>query len=336
MGMSAAMSFKPETCLQVGQAVKGRWNGRLYQIIRPLGAGANGKVYLVLENGRKRALKMSSDPTGIALEFRLLKQLQRQFQHTSANSVRGLPLGPFVSDLDDTTAENGQTVFFYAMEYIAGVPASRYAQEKGEEAVRRIVVQLLRFLRQLHDAGYAFGDLKAENVLVNPLTGRVCLVDFGGATRFGEGIRQYTEWYDRAYWHKGSRRADHGYDLFALAMLIVQLLAPDARDFAAGRQGWAKIKQRLAQKPSGRVWLPLLEKAWRGEFGSALEMYGAVMNWERKAEILRGTQHLRRQAGRFYRTMDRGLSRDWDWSHWTVVASAVLFLSVILRLLMIK
>ena len=53
--------------------------------------------------------------------------------------------------------------------------------------------------------------------------GRPELVDYGGATAFGKGVRQFTEIYDRGYWNAGSRTADAGYDLFSFAVLCIQL-----------------------------------------------------------------------------------------------------------------
>ncbi|WP_018131751.1 protein kinase domain-containing protein [Effusibacillus pohliae] len=315
--------------------IKGRWNGRSYKMVRPLGSGANGQVYLVQENGRKYALKLSTDATGIALEYRLLKQLQTQLQYTASRSVQGLRLGPFVSDLDDCVTDSGQPVFFYAMEYIPGIPASVYVREKGPSAVCGILLQLLAFLQQLHDMGYAFGDLKAENVLVNPITGEVRLVDFGGVSRFGEAIRQYTEWYDRASWNVGSRRADRQYDLFAAAMLIVDLLQPNGKNklaSATGQKDWGTVRRLLSGHPFARCWLPVVEKAWRGGFHSADEMRRAAVRV--KAAETGGAW--RKRASRFYKKIDRELEREWDWSHWAAIGSVVLWMSMILRLFMIK
>ncbi|MFC4767561.1 protein kinase domain-containing protein [Effusibacillus consociatus] len=312
--------------------VRGRWNGRSYRIIRTLGSGANGQVYLALENNRKYALKLSTDATGIALEYRLLRQLQNKLQSGGTNTVQGFRLGPFVSDLDDAVMEDGKQVFFYTMEYIAGIPVSSYIRDIGFTAIRSIALQLLDFLQQLHEIGYAFGDLKAENVLVNPITGEVRLVDFGGATRLGEGIRQYTEWYDRATWHTGSRRAESGYDLFAAAMLLVKLLLPDTQKIIPGRSGFIKIRKHLSQSPATRAWLPMLEKAWRGGFRNARQMRVAVLQIpvsDREGKGSKGT-------GRFFRKIDRELSREWDWSHWLVIGSAVLSMSMVLRLFMVK
>ena len=54
------------------------------------------------------------------------------------------------------------------------------------------------------------------------------LVDYGGVTAFGKGIRQFTEIYDRGYWNAGTRVSDAGYDLFSYGVLCVQMFADRA------------------------------------------------------------------------------------------------------------
>jgi serine/threonine-protein kinase len=67
--------------------------------------------------------------------------------------------------------------------------------------------------------------LKIDNVLTADY-GYVELVDYGGVTAMGKGIRQFTEIYDRGYWNAGSRSADARYDLFSFAVLCIMLHEP--------------------------------------------------------------------------------------------------------------
>lgn len=316
---------------QGSPTLTGRWNGRCYEMIRSLGAGANGRVYLVREKQQKYALKISSDPTGIALEYRLLQQLQAKVPQSSTQRVQGMRLGPLVFELDDCVTDDGTQAFFYTMEYIAGIPVDVYVRQKGVSAVRHIMKQILTFLHHLHELGYAFGDLKAENLLVDPVTGAVRLIDFGGATRFGEGIRQYTEWYDRAYWRSGSRRADRGYDLFAAAMLLVELLLPEAKKISGGRAGFASVRKQFLNSQKIRMWLPWLEQAWKGNFRLASQMILAMPRFP-----LSGDETGSRRAGGFFQKVGQELGREWDWSDWLAVGSVVVCMTMILRLIMVK
>jgi serine/threonine-protein kinase len=318
--------------LMPGQSIQGRWNRRSYRIIRPLGAGAIGTVYLVQEGDRKYALKISPDAQGIALEYRVLHSLQRQMPHTTSEKVHGRRLGPFVSEMDDVSLENRGLAFFYTMEYVEGTPVELFVRGKGITSVRRIAVQLLEFLKQLHVLGYAFGDLKADNVLINSGSGHLRLIDFGGLTRFGEGVRQYTEWNDRGYWHNGTRRADCRYDLFAAAMLLAQLLNPYVKRLDWKNRDLEQIKKILSSKKETRIWLPVLEKAWAGGFDSAEQMQSAVLS----LQLPKGEKNKTEKIQTIRRTIDRELSRDWDWTHWTVIGMMGICLTVMLHVLMVQ
>jgi serine/threonine-protein kinase len=313
--------------VQIGNIIRGRWNGQAYQVIRPLGKGANGEVCLVHSNGQNYAMKMGSDSHGIALEFRLLKQMQ-QFAPNTDNSVRELRLGPFVYQLDDFVTANNRNVFYYTMEYIGGIPLSTFISNKGPSQIPVLIVSLLLFLQQLHELGFAFGDIKAENVLVNPFTGDVRLVDFGGVTRFGEGIRQYTEWNDRAYWGAGLRKADPAYDLFAVAMLITQLLG--IGQAGAKQRDISEIRQQLHSDKANLPWMALMEKAWRAGYRSASHMRQDM------TEVHREIQRQSLAGKSLCAKMHTGLLREWDWSDWTVIGSAAVCLFLFLRLLMVQ
>lgn len=321
-----------ELRLTQGQTIQGRWNGRSYRVIRRLGVGAVGTVYLVQERDRKFALKISQDANGIALEYRVLQLLQQQIPNEPPERVRGQRLGPFVSDMDDLTLDDGRFVFFYTMEYIAGVPAAVFAKQKGMTAIQQVAVQLLTFLKHLHVLGYAFGDLKADNVMVHPLTGMARMIDFGGVTKFGEGIRQYTEWNDRGYWHRGTRRADCQYDLFAVAMLIVQLLLPQLQWAAGEERGLEPIRKLLSVKKETKVWLPVIETAWQGGFRDAGHMLQAILSLRMPVLSIRFTERMRRILA----FIDREMTREWDWTHWLLTGMAGLCLAVLLRLLMVQ
>lgn len=319
---------------KIGDVIIGSWNRHAYQAVRPLGNGANGQVWLVRKHGKNFAMKLGTDSHGLALEYRLLKQMQQAAPHTDT-AVRDLRLGPFVYELDDFNTENKETVFFYTMEYIEGIPLGRYISSKGKRRIPAVISRLLQFLQQLHELGYAFGDIKADNVLVNPMTGIVRLVDFGGATRFGESIRQYTEWNDRAFWGAGLRKADPAYDLFAVGMMLAQLLGAgqlkaDAGQLKADERDVNKIGLRLRQINDNLPWMGLLEKAWRVEYKTASQMLKDVTAI--KQLVLQQSD----KSNSVFNKMHKGLVREWDWSDWTVIGSAVVCLFIFLRLLMVQ
>lgn len=68
---SLAASLKP------GAAVVGKWNNHSYKIIRQLGKGANGVVYLADSGKGRVALKVSDDSLSITSEVNVLKSFSK-------------------------------------------------------------------------------------------------------------------------------------------------------------------------------------------------------------------------------------------------------------------
>lgn len=220
-----------------GATVHGKWTGQVFQIRRELGVGANGTVYLARCNDELMALKQCENAAQAALEWGLLDQLGPQ--------CGALP-APRVAD-DDAQRPD---VFFYTMEWVDGTSLDQQARGMDGAAWRVLLEQWFAGLADLHHRGYAFGDIKPQNVLVTPSRPRgVRFVDVGGVTAFGRSVRQFTPHYDRAFWGLGSRRADAGYDLVGVALVCLFLMTTNPP------------KKVFQMSPSARAtWL---EKAWR-------------------------------------------------------------------------
>ena len=75
-----------------GDQIVGKWNKNEYRIIKELGHGANGIVYLVESKNRLFALKLSDNGTSIISEMNTLK---------SFSKVQGSALGPYFLEADD-------------------------------------------------------------------------------------------------------------------------------------------------------------------------------------------------------------------------------------------
>ena len=201
------------TELLPGMIISGLWSGNEYRIERMLGEGANGQVFLARngKNGMHYALKLGNRDTDLKPEIALLKKI-------SPTVTNGKSL--FVEA--DIFTEKAASRPYYVMRYVEGVTLVQFVTEAGRDWLYVVGYHLLRRLAQIHGKGFAYGDLKPSNVLVSG-EGRVDLIDFGGAARFGKPIRQCTPAYDREFWNCGIRIADSGYDLFSFAMLFMQL-----------------------------------------------------------------------------------------------------------------
>src|SRR5690554_6415703 len=108
--MTKESTSKKQGCkLHPNEKIVGKWNKNSYTIIRQLGYGAAGTVYLAACHSGFVALKVAPDTMSITSEVNVL----RQFTQSKVQAPR---LGPSFYDADDYVTEKG--VFpFYTMEY---------------------------------------------------------------------------------------------------------------------------------------------------------------------------------------------------------------------------
>jgi len=236
-----------------------------------LGKGANGKVYLVHRAGvRERyALKVGHDALDLQSEINVLNALKEQMPD------------PYLVEADDHHDGSGE-VSFYVMRYIEGSPMHRFIRKRGIEWIGLVGLKLLEKLSVLHASGYAFGDLKPDNVMVSAY-GRVELIDYGGVSAFGRSVKQFTEWYDRGYWNAGSRTGDASYDLFSFAVMCIGLLDEKSLREASSQlpqtRSVADLQLILRKNPVFKPYAIWLNTALTGEFANSRE---ALNEWRRR------------------------------------------------------
>lgn len=250
-----AVNLKPRTL------ITGKWNQNRYQVVKQLGYGSIGAVYLVQSSHRLYALKIGFDKMGIISEVNTLRQL---------SSVQGQSLGPFFVEMDDW---NGWT--FYVMEYIRGQSVASFVKEKGNEWIAVFMLQLLSELDQLHEQGYIFGDLKPDNLIVTGPSPRVRLLDVGGVTKIGRSVKEFTSFYDRAYWGVGSRKAEPSYDLFSVAMVFFHVAHPDVG--LKKEDGIKQIERKVSIHPYLKRYSSIFSGAFRGVYANAQMMREAML-----------------------------------------------------------
>jgi serine/threonine protein kinase len=150
-----------------------------YRLLRRIGHGGQGKVYLASDSSGFAALKILMSDEGIKPEarerFRLEGKVSKYLEHP--NIVKVKDYGEAVLTI---TGEN-KTLHYIVMEFIKGVDLEALIspQEKPDcdEAVV-IVCDVLEALDYAHEKGLIHRDVKARNVLISD-QGEVKLADFG-------------------------------------------------------------------------------------------------------------------------------------------------------------
>ena len=141
-----------------------------FRVIRRLGAGGMGEVFLGEKNGELVAVKcihpsLASDP-----EFR--DRFRREVAVSSR--VQSSTCAAYVdSDIAASTP-------WLATEYVPGVDLQQYVSANGplpEREAITLAVGLAEALRQIHAAGIVHRDLKPSNVILSPTGPKV--IDFG-------------------------------------------------------------------------------------------------------------------------------------------------------------
>ncbi|WP_090833403.1 MULTISPECIES: serine/threonine-protein kinase [unclassified Bacillus (in: firmicutes)] len=274
-------SLKSQCSVSPGTIIEGKWHRNRYKILKQLGFGANGVVYLAQYKNQHVALKMSDNGMSITSEVNVLKSFAK---------VQGSALGPSLLDVDDWQKSTGN-ISFYVMEYLEGRDFLSFLGHKGKSWTSVLLLQLLSDLDKLHQNGWIFGDLKPENLIVTGPPPRIRCIDVGGTTIQGRAIKEFTEFYDRGYWGLGSRKADPGYDLFALAMVMINTAYPNRFQKTTG--GFTQLSAAIRQKPELKPYEGIILKALQGHYTHASQMRSdlvALMNPKPAARVAPATK----------------------------------------------
>jgi serine/threonine-protein kinase len=259
-------TLKSQCKVSPGTIISGKWHFNKYTIIKELGFGANGVVYLAKHNNTQVALKMSDNGMSITSEVNVLKSFAK---------VQGSTLGPSLLDADDWQSNRGR-ISFYVMEYIQGPDFLAFLQQKGKAWTSVLFLQLLNDLDKLHENGWVFGDLKPENLIVTGPPPKIRCIDVGGTTIQGRAIKEFTEFYDRGYWGLGSRKAEPSYDLFAVAMIMINTSYPKRITKTTG--GISQLREAIRQKPELLPWEKVILKSLQGHYSSAKQMRADLLD----------------------------------------------------------
>jgi tRNA A-37 threonylcarbamoyl transferase component Bud32/tetratricopeptide (TPR) repeat protein len=200
-------------------------SGRIgkYDIVKPLGKGAMGMVYLAHDTVLERDVALKVMVAQIADDPELKTRFERE-----ARAVAKMTHPNVVTVFDLGNHADGSP--FIAMELLKGLDLQKAIRQPPLMTLERkvtIIVQVLAGLAHAHQAGIVHRDIKPANIFINQ-DGTVKIMDFGvarltSASMTGTGNIVGTADYMSPEQVKGSR-VDGRSDVFSVGCMLYELL----------------------------------------------------------------------------------------------------------------
>jgi predicted Ser/Thr protein kinase len=152
-----------------------------YRVVKKLGAGGMGVVYLAQDERLNRQVALKVLPDAAANDPDAQRRLLAEAR--SASQLNH----PHICTVYDIGEAAGRT--FIAMEYVDGGALSAQIPAEGlaVEVVIRYGLQISEALAHAHERGIIHRDLKSSNIMIQN-DGRAKVMDFGLATRAPEAL----------------------------------------------------------------------------------------------------------------------------------------------------
>jgi hypothetical protein len=199
--------------------------GSQYEIVRLLGRGGMGAVYLAREPFLDREVAVKVLPAELAsgdARERFLREARTAARLSHPHIV---PLHTFGQSGD---------LLFYVMGFVDGEPLEARLRRVGKlpaDEARRIIDELSDALHYAHQMGVIHRDVKPDNVLIDRHTGRALLTDFGIAKQRADtvtltrtGMIVGTPHYMSPEQAAGTADVDGRSDIYALGVIAYRML----------------------------------------------------------------------------------------------------------------
>ena len=201
--------------------------GNQYEIVRLLGRGGMGAVYLGVERFLERQVAIKILPAEAARDPEMRERFRREAR-TAANLTH-----PNIVPLHTYGEAEGMPYFvmgFVKGESLGGRLARLRRLDAG--AVRRVLTEVADALDYAHRRGVVHRDIKPDNILIDEESGRALLADFGvarqsaaGATLTAAGSIVGTPYYMSPEQATGDKSLDGRSDLYSLGIVGFELLS---------------------------------------------------------------------------------------------------------------
>jgi len=243
-----------------------------FEIVRPIGRGGMGVVYLATDRRLHRNVALKSLPISLAGNPDLRERLKREARAAATIT------DPAVATVFSLEEVEGHLLL--ASEYVDGRTLRSLIEEGPIDigTVRQIALHVARGLRAAHDAGVIHRDLKPENVVVGS-GGSAKIVDFGiawlespGGTRHPKLTREGALIGTPAYMAPEQLvggTPDARTDIFAFGVILAEMLSGRHPLMAGPGTPVEPALQRIADR--ARDADPSRRYASAGELVAALE-----------------------------------------------------------------
>jgi serine/threonine-protein kinase len=250
-----------------------------------------GIVYLARDRRLKRQVAIKLLPPELAfrseIKSRFLREAETAAQLSHPNIV---PI---------YTVDEVEQLVFFVMAYVSGDNLAKRLHERGVltiDETRKVLREVADALAYAHDRGVVHRDIKPDNILLDSMTGRPMVTDFGiaramdsgGDSRLtATGMAIGTPAYMSPEQAAGEREIDGRSDLYSLGILGYQMLTGEP-PFTAGSTPAMLVKhiserpipvqQRRGDVPTdlARSVMMLLEKEPANRFPSASALVAAL------------------------------------------------------------
>ena len=220
--------------------------GQQYEIVRPLGQGGMGAVYLARERSLERfvAIKVLRPELAEAHDGR--ERFRREARIAAQLSHPGIvPLHTF--------GEVGG-IWYFVMGYVRGTSLAERLRLEGclpADEAHRILTELADALASAHRSGIVHRDIKPANILLDADGGRAVLADFGvakvGASDerlTATGVAIGTPHYMSPEQVLGASTVDERSDIYSLGAVGFTMLA--GREPFSGGEAVQLMRRRIA------------------------------------------------------------------------------------------
>ncbi|HEX6644962.1 MAG TPA: serine/threonine-protein kinase, partial [Gemmatimonadales bacterium] len=201
--------------------------GKQFEVVRLFGRGGFAEVYEIRDTELERRLAVKVLRADVAWTPGMLQRFKQEArsvaQLTHPNTV---PIH-FVGE--------GEGLAFYVMPFIEGVTVADVMRAEGPldpERALSVALPVLEALDHAHAAGIVHRDIKPDNIIIEAVTGRPLLVDFGISKRVNEtnlpeahdGVIFGTPLYMSPEQALGQHDVDARTDIYAMGALLYHMV----------------------------------------------------------------------------------------------------------------